>query len=86
MAAPQPVASPPRHGRNSSLGARSEKSHRSTPSANNKLHLTESHEDKVKRNLHTKADPMLAMNEAQPSMCHSIRPVLISTTAFFHMV
>ncbi|KAF9892904.1 hypothetical protein FE257_000496 [Aspergillus nanangensis] len=66
MANPQPVASPKRS-RGFSLGGRSEKSHRSSNSANrNKIHLTESAEEKYRRSLHTKADPMIAMSEAQP--------------------
>lgn len=61
-----PVMSPrSSHGRKFSFGGRSDKSRRSSSSAN-KIHLTESTEEKRKRSLHTKADPMVAMNEAQP--------------------
>lgn len=64
MAAPQPVASP-RRSRGFSL--KSENSHNSNNSGKNKTHhRTESAEEKAKRNLHTKADPMVAMSEAQP--------------------
>ncbi|KAI9927752.1 hypothetical protein ASPWEDRAFT_551961 [Aspergillus wentii DTO 134E9] len=69
MASPQPGASP-RRSRGFSFSGRSERSHRSSGSGNlsnkDKVHLTESHEDKVRRNLHTKADPTVAMSEAQP--------------------
>ncbi|THC97992.1 hypothetical protein EYZ11_002494 [Aspergillus tanneri] len=64
MAAPQPVARPMRHSRGLSLGGRSSHSHHSNNS--NKIDLTESAEEKAKRTLHSKADPMVAMNEAQP--------------------
>jgi hypothetical protein len=61
---PQPAS--PRRSRAFSSSARSDKTHRSSGSGH-KLDLTESHEEKVRRSLQTKADPMLAMNEAQPS-------------------
>lgn len=77
MAAPQPVASP-RRSRGFSL--RSENSHNSSNSGQKKTHhRTESAEEKAKRNLHTKADPMVAMSEDQPSMC----PYLPCSTCFF---
>ncbi|KAL4879574.1 hypothetical protein BJY04DRAFT_90597 [Aspergillus karnatakaensis] len=68
MASPQP-ASPRRSRGFSSSGRseRSEKSHRSSGSGN-KLNLTETHEEKARRSLHTKADPMIAMSEAQPNL------------------
>lgn len=68
MASPQP-ASPRRSRGFSSSGRseRSEKTHRSSGSGN-KVHLTESAEEKHRRSLQTKADPMLAMNEAQPNL------------------
>ncbi|KAI9376311.1 hypothetical protein BJX61DRAFT_419597 [Aspergillus egyptiacus] len=61
-----PPVSPARSRRFSSSG-RSEKSHRSSGSGN-KLHLTETAEEKARRSLHTKADPMIAMNEDQPNL------------------
>ncbi|PWY92755.1 hypothetical protein BO70DRAFT_403084 [Aspergillus heteromorphus CBS 117.55] len=70
MASSQPVASP-RHGRGFSFGAKSDHSQQSTTSGNSKtkkLHLTESSEEKHRRNLHSKADPMVAMSEAQPNL------------------
>ncbi|KAL5337285.1 hypothetical protein BJX70DRAFT_247071 [Aspergillus crustosus] len=68
MASPQP-ASPRRSRGFSSSGRseRSEKSHRSSGSGN-KLTLTETAEEKARRSLHTKADPMIAMSEAQPNL------------------
>ncbi|GAD99666.1 hypothetical protein TSTA_003950 [Paecilomyces variotii No. 5] len=46
---------------------KSEKTHRSGASGH-KTSLSESHDEKVARHLHTKADPTLAINEAQPAM------------------
>ncbi|KAL4935309.1 hypothetical protein BDV06DRAFT_207244 [Aspergillus oleicola] len=69
MASPQP-ASPPRRSRGFSSSGRSDKSektHRSSGSGQ-KIHLTETAEEKHRRSLQTKADPMLAMNEAQPNL------------------
>ncbi|GFF96527.1 uncharacterized protein YMR295C [Aspergillus udagawae] len=65
MAPSQPVASP-RPSRGFSFGGRSDKSRRSSNAASNKISLRESSEEKHRRSLHTKADPTLAMNEAQP--------------------
>ncbi|KAJ5114967.1 Protein of unknown function DUF2406 [Penicillium alfredii] len=62
MAAPQPPSSPRR---SRGFSVKSEQSHRSSISGH-KSHLSESSEEKAKRNLHTKADPLIAMNEAQP--------------------
>ncbi|KAE8415757.1 hypothetical protein BDV36DRAFT_285089 [Aspergillus pseudocaelatus] len=64
MASPQQPA-PPRHSRGFSFGGRSDKS---SNSGSNKIRLTESAEEKHKRSLHTKADPMVAMSEAQPML------------------
>ncbi|CAI7671271.1 unnamed protein product [Penicillium manginii] len=65
MAAPQPpVSSSPRRSRGFSV--KSDNSRR-TSSSGNKIHLSESHEEKERRNLHTKADPTVAMNELQPN-------------------
>ncbi|EAU38382.1 conserved hypothetical protein [Aspergillus terreus NIH2624] len=64
MASPQSVASP-RRSRGFSL--KSDKSHHSSNSgSHHKVHLSESAEEKHRRTLHTKADPMVAMSEAQP--------------------
>ncbi|KAL4810175.1 hypothetical protein BDV18DRAFT_53988 [Aspergillus unguis] len=72
MAAPQPTSpTPPKRSRgfsSSGKSDRSEKTHRSSGSGNKILHLTESAEEKHRRSLQTKADPMLAMNEAQPNL------------------
>ncbi|GIK01300.1 hypothetical protein Aspvir_005333 [Aspergillus viridinutans] len=65
MAPSQPVASP-RPSRGLSFGGRSDKSRRSSNAASNKISLRESSDEKHRRSLHTKADPTLAMNEAQP--------------------
>ncbi|KAJ5692565.1 hypothetical protein N7462_001988 [Penicillium macrosclerotiorum] len=63
MAAPQPPTAPPHRSRGFSV--KSEQSHRSSTSGH-KSHLSESSQEKAKRNLHTKADPLVAMNELQP--------------------
>jgi hypothetical protein len=67
MAPSQTVASP-RPSRGFSFGSTSDKSRRSSNAASNKISLRESSEEKHRRSLHTKADPTLAMSEAQPSM------------------
>jgi hypothetical protein len=68
----QPLPSPPlssstspRRNRGISFGGKSEKSHKSSGS-HGKISLHETPEEKARRALHTKADPTLAMNEAQP--------------------
>lgn len=66
MAGPQSPTSP-RHGRRISFGGRSDKTHKSNNSAN-KIDLTETHEEKARRNLTTKADPTVAMYELQPNL------------------
>lgn len=53
----------PAHGKHRSLSFHSERSHKSSGSKD----LHESHAEKEARRLHTKADPTLAMNEAEPS-------------------
>ncbi|KAF3387853.1 hypothetical protein DPV78_012080 [Talaromyces pinophilus] len=70
----QPLPSPPlssstspRRNRGISFGGKSEKSHKSSGS-HGKISLHETPEEKARRALHTKADPTLAMNEAQPAM------------------
>lgn len=71
---PQPSSPPtqqyqqqqPPHRRGISFSGKSDKSRRSSNSGG-KISLHETHEEKAKRNLHTKADPTLAMNEAQPA-------------------
>lgn len=65
MAAPQPPVSPPPR-RSRGFSVKSDNSRRTT-SSGHKSHLSESHEEKERRNLHTKADPLVAMNELQPS-------------------
>ncbi|KAF5864710.1 hypothetical protein ETB97_006555 [Aspergillus alliaceus] len=64
MASPQQPASP-RHSRGFSFSGRSDKS---SNSGSHKVRLSESAEEKHKRTLHTKADPMVAMSEAQPML------------------
>ncbi|KAL3413499.1 hypothetical protein V8F44DRAFT_179521 [Aspergillus fumigatus] len=66
MAPSQTVASP-RPSRGFSFGGRSDKSRRSSNAGSNKISLKESSEEKHRRSLHTKADPTLAMSEAQPT-------------------
>ncbi|KAJ6114592.1 hypothetical protein N7486_000370 [Penicillium sp. IBT 16267x] len=62
MATPQPTQAPQR-----SRGF-SVKSDNSRRSSGHKSQLSESSEEKARRNLHTKADPLVAMTELQPSM------------------
>lgn len=64
MASPQQPASP-RHSRGFSFSGKSDKS---SNSGSHKVRLSESAEEKHKRTLHTKADPMVAMSEAQPML------------------
>lgn len=67
MAAPQAAGKPAKRGRVLSFGSgkSSEKSHRSSGSGH-EVSLVETHEEKARRNLQTKADPTVAMYEAQP--------------------
>jgi hypothetical protein len=65
LPSPPPPSAPALHGRGFSFGGKSDKSHRSSGSGNK---YSETHEEKLRRSLHTKADPTLAMNEAQPGM------------------
>lgn len=55
---------------------KSDKTHRSSGSGH-KISLIESHEEKLARQLHTKADPNSAMNEAQPGVFSSPRRILL---------
>lgn len=63
MAAPQPPTSPRR---SRGFSVKSDQSHH-TNTSGHKSNLSESSEEKARRNLHTKADPLVAMNELQPS-------------------
>lgn len=65
LPSPPPASAPAHHGRGFSFGGKSDKSHRSNGSGNK---YSETHEEKVRRSLQSKADPTLAMNEAQPGM------------------
>lgn len=67
MAAPQPASSPHR---SRGFSVKSEKSHKShlSDTSGHKSHHSETSEEKARRSLHTKADPLVAMNELQPSM------------------
>ncbi|KAL2846949.1 hypothetical protein BJY01DRAFT_168463 [Aspergillus pseudoustus] len=78
---PQPAS--PRRSRGFSSSGRSDKTHRSSGSGH-RLDLTESHEEKVRRSLQTKADPMLAMNEAQPNLVALEKSNLGSLRALQH--
>jgi hypothetical protein len=84
MAAPQPTHVPQR---SRGFSVKSDHSRR-TSTSGHKSQLSESSEEKARRNLHTKADPLVAMTELQPSMLLSgprravdlrgrIRPILI---------
>ncbi|KAN0073949.1 DUF2406 domain containing protein [Elaphomyces granulatus] len=69
MAGSQDLLPSPKRGRVfsfSSKSSKSDKSHKSAGSVH-KISLIETHDEKVARVLHTKADPTLAMNEAQPA-------------------
>lgn len=70
MADPQPASSP-RRSRGFSI--KSDKSHR-TNTSGHKSRLSESSEEKARRSLQTKADPLVAMNELQPSTSTSMFP------------
>jgi len=64
MAAPQPAS--PRRSRGFSV--KSDQSQNSAKSSKGHSRgFSESSEEKARRNLHTKADPLVAMNELQPS-------------------
>lgn len=63
MADPQQSETPRR---SRGFSVKSDNSRR-TSTSGHKSHLSESSEDKARRNLHTKADPLVAMNELQPS-------------------
>lgn len=54
--------------RSRGFSVKSDKSHNSGNSGH-RSQLSESSAEKRRRNLHTKADPTVAMNELQPSMC-----------------
>ncbi|OOG00181.1 hypothetical protein ASPCADRAFT_204070 [Aspergillus carbonarius ITEM 5010] len=64
MASSQPVA-PGRHSRG--LSFKSDRSQQSS-SSSKKIQISESAEEKHRRQLHSKADPSVAMNEAQPNL------------------
>ncbi|KAJ0426221.1 hypothetical protein BJY00DRAFT_127849 [Aspergillus carlsbadensis] len=81
--ASSPNPASPRRSRAFSSSGRSDKTHRSSGSGH-KLDLTESHEEKVRRSLQTKADPMLAMNEAQPNLVALEKSNLGSLRALQH--
>ncbi|PKX91881.1 uncharacterized protein P174DRAFT_492700 [Aspergillus novofumigatus IBT 16806] len=83
MAPSQTVASP-RPSRGFSFGSRSDKSRRSSNAASNKISLRESSEEKHRRSLHTKADPTLAMSEAQPMAVALEQSTLGSLRAMQH--
>ncbi|RHZ47059.1 uncharacterized protein CDV56_102780 [Aspergillus thermomutatus] len=83
MASSQPVASP-RPSRGFSFGGRSDKSRRSSNAASNKISFRESSEEKHRRSLHTKADPTLAINEAQPMAVALEQSTLGSLRAMQH--
>ncbi|KAH8694035.1 hypothetical protein BGW36DRAFT_214605 [Talaromyces proteolyticus] len=78
-----PPSAPARHGRGFSFSGKSEKSHRSSGSGP-KQSLTETHEEKLRRSLHTKADPTLAMNEAQPAVVALEKSNLVSLREISH--
>ncbi|KAJ5917789.1 hypothetical protein N7454_010164 [Penicillium verhagenii] len=65
MAAPQPATVPTRPTRNRGFSVKSDHSRR-TSTSGHKSNLSESSEEKARRNLHTKADPLVAMTELQP--------------------
>ncbi|KAK0383247.1 hypothetical protein NLU13_9160 [Sarocladium strictum] len=66
---PRPQPTPQKHSRTKSrtFSFQSEKSHKSHKSGGSK-DLYETHEEKEARRLHTKADPSLAIREAEPSV------------------
>ncbi|KAK5790460.1 hypothetical protein VI817_007747 [Penicillium citrinum] len=86
MAAPQPPVSPPPR-RSRGFSVKSDNSRR-TSSSGHKSHLSESHEEKERRNLHTKADPLVAMNELQPMSVFPRQrlPVSLSSATWFSSI
>ena len=75
MAGSQDLLPSPKRGRVfsfSSKSSKSDKSHKSAGSVH-RITLIETHDEKVARVLHTKADPTLAMNEAQPGAVCALR-------------
>ncbi|RDW86703.1 uncharacterized protein DSM5745_03345 [Aspergillus mulundensis] len=84
---PQPTSPTPskrsRAFSSSGRSDRSEKTHRSSGSGN-KISLIETSEEKHRRSLQTKADPMLAMSEAQPNLVALEKSNLGSLRAMQH--
>ena len=64
----------PKHHRGFSFGSKSSKSHRSNSSGNIDPAgpIEETAEEKARRQLHSKADPTIAMSELQPSVFCSV--------------
>ncbi|BCR93968.1 uncharacterized protein AKAW2_11014A [Aspergillus luchuensis] len=67
MATSQPAVPPGRQSRGFSFGAKSDRSQRSSNSSK-RPQISESADEKHRRQLHSKADPMVAMSEAQPNL------------------
>ncbi|TPR08629.1 Aminopeptidase I zinc metalloprotease (M18) family protein [Aspergillus niger] len=67
MATSQPAAPPGRQSRGFSFGAKSDRSQRSSNSSK-RPQISETSDEKHRRQLHSKADPMVAMSEAQPNL------------------
>ncbi|KAL1968287.1 hypothetical protein VTN77DRAFT_2122 [Rasamsonia byssochlamydoides] len=78
-----PSPSSTRRSRGISFSGKSDKSHRSSGSGR-KISLVETPAEKAKRVLHTKADPTLAMNEAQPAAVALEKSNLVSLRSMQH--
>lgn len=63
----------------SSFSFRSDRSHKSSGSVT-KIDLTETHQEKQSRRLTSKADPTLAMNEAEPCTSHDLTAIRVTYT------
>ncbi|KAL4996412.1 hypothetical protein BDV10DRAFT_172420 [Aspergillus recurvatus] len=87
MVSPQPTSpTPSKRSRGFSSSGRSDRSEKTARSSGSghKISLTETSEEKHRRSLQTKADPMLAINEAQPNLVALEKSNLGSLRAMQH--
>ena len=78
--APQHKSRPP-SGKNRSFSFRSDKSHKSHGSNVNKIDLHETSLEKEAKRLHTKADPTMAISEAEPGGHFPSTPTIDNNSA-----
>lgn len=82
-----PLPAPPGQQRpraKSNFSFRSNHSRKSSSSSHNKVDLHESHAEKESKRLQTKADPQMALNEAEPSMVAREKASLAPIRAIQH--